>query len=153
MAKQLTAPLVALHKAGLAHRDVKPENYLISKGQVKLGDFGLLTQEIKPLENIGTLDYIPPEYFLGEVNTIAFDQFALGATLFNLVCGKKPKHFYAAQANKHLTQSPNFLYETAESVKQNQINPSLESISLQLMHPNPRLRLTTAQAMDLMAKL
>ncbi|CAL8464969.1 g4504 [Coccomyxa elongata] len=56
--------LAHMHNKGILHRDIKPENILLmSRGEVKLADFGLALdlQRETPRSCVGTLDYMPPE--------------------------------------------------------------------------------------------
>lgn len=93
-----------LHKVGLIHRDVKPENLLLTAdGHVKLADFG----SVKPMENtsisiipttsnekactfVGTAAYVPPEVLKHAPPTIGNDLWALGCTLYQMLSGISP---------------------------------------------------------------
>lgn len=86
--------LAAAHAAGLVHRDVKPENVLISKtGWVKIGDFGLsraitATTNTGPL--LGTLAYIAPELVNGGGGDARSDIYSAGIMLYELLTGSQP---------------------------------------------------------------
>lgn len=100
IARQTTAALQAAHKSGIIHRDVKPDNLMLSKsGQIKLSDLGLARvidlETDKSLTmtgmSIGTPFYISPEQVRGERDTDhRTDFYGLGATLFHLATGQVP---------------------------------------------------------------
>lgn len=91
--RQMVSALDYLHASGIAHLDIKPENFLISPQGVKLIDFDFshkledtLCQGMK-----GTLCYRPPEWIKNEMKDYkAADLYSLGVTLFTIVCGWAP---------------------------------------------------------------
>lgn len=98
--REIEAAVAILHKNGVAHRDLKPANILISNGKYILCDLGLClplaidlgTDRLTAtLERIGSLNYTPPEAFGRQVlgqNHMAFDAYALGKILYELIAGR-----------------------------------------------------------------
>jgi len=95
IAQAVAAGLAAMHRRGVVHRDVKPQNVLISaRGAVKLADLGLARPDATPKvtatgDVLGTPHFMAPEQFsdprsLGPTGDI----YALGATLYYLLVGR-----------------------------------------------------------------
>jgi serine/threonine protein phosphatase PrpC len=84
-----------LHRAGIVHRDIKPDNVMLeSDGSLKLLDLGAVRVpglEVSPPEEIpGTPAYMAPEMFDGEPGNEATDLYALGVTMFRAFTGEFP---------------------------------------------------------------
>jgi eukaryotic-like serine/threonine-protein kinase len=99
MMSQTCRGLASAHEAGIVHRDLKPDNLLVDKdGKIHVLDFGIarllddVTQSATSTKTgtaFGTPGFMAPEQALGKTNQISArtDLYALGATLFALVCG------------------------------------------------------------------
>jgi len=92
---KLARGAAALHRAGIIHRDIKPDNVILESGSgLKLIDLG--TARIAALEETGSKDipgtraYMAPEMDQGEAGNVATDIFALGITLFRALTGEFP---------------------------------------------------------------
>ncbi|HYQ01323.1 MAG TPA: serine/threonine-protein kinase [Polyangiaceae bacterium] len=95
LSAQAARGLAHVHRLGILHRDVKPQNMLLSRlGEVKLADFGLAqamqAQRPQVSANVGTPAFRAPEVCAGGSATPASDVFSLGASLFFLLTGRAP---------------------------------------------------------------
>jgi sulfatase modifying factor 1 len=97
---QIVAGVAAIHEAGIVHRDIKPQNIVILPGmpeRVVVTDFGVARvldggerrAETGPFL-VGTVDYMCPEQVEGRPPTPAFDVYALGVVLFEMLTGRRP---------------------------------------------------------------
>ena len=97
----VVSALAAAHRAGLIHRDVKPENVLIADeahgGQVKVADFGLAKAVSADTQHtatggvlIGTVSYLAPELVVDGRADARADVYAVGVVLYELLTGRKP---------------------------------------------------------------
>jgi eukaryotic-like serine/threonine-protein kinase len=90
------AGLAAAHQAGLVHRDVKPENVLITAdGRVKVVDFGLARASAAVGNTragviIGSVAYIAPESVTGAATDARTDVYGAGILLFEMLTGRQP---------------------------------------------------------------
>src|SRR5208283_6204324 len=88
--------LGAAHERMIVHRDVKPQNILISgEGGPKITDFGIartLTEEGLTMAGrvLGTTDYVSPEQALGRPVTGQSDLYSLGVVLYEMLTGEVP---------------------------------------------------------------
>src|SRR5690242_12532377 len=95
VALDVVEPLAAVHRTGLVHRDVKPDNIMIRPdGRAQLIDFGLATRESTDDAEVtvGTLMYAPPEQsgVLRRSVDNRSDLYALGVVLFECLAGQAP---------------------------------------------------------------
>lgn len=95
IAVKLAKAVAALHRAGIIHRDIKPDNVILgANGVLRLVDLGVARLphvEDFPLAHApGTPSYMAPELFQGAVGDEATDQFALGVTIYRLFSGAFP---------------------------------------------------------------
>jgi tRNA A-37 threonylcarbamoyl transferase component Bud32 len=93
---EIARALGAAHEHFIVHRDVKPQNVLLSgEGTAKITDFGIartLTEEGLTLDGrvLGTTDYVSPEQALGQSVTGQSDIYSLGVVLYELLTGVVP---------------------------------------------------------------
>ncbi|MEV7970180.1 serine/threonine-protein kinase [Sphaerisporangium sp. NPDC088356] len=101
--------LAAAHAGGIMHRDVKPENILVTAGgESKLGDFGIVVHSGDGIAGAGTPPYMAPEQWSGSPASPATDIYAAGVVFFECLTGIRPFHArnIAALAHMHQTAEP-----------------------------------------------
>jgi serine/threonine-protein kinase len=142
--------LSVVHRAGLAHRDVKPGNVMLAPGgRVVLMDFGLVLPHADRAGHrsvAGSLHYMPPEALTGDIAEGAAnlgDVYALGVVAYELLCGEVP--FAGAEAleiYRSKTRTP--LPRVAEH--RSDVPAALDDLVHQLMSPQPQDRPQGAEA-------
>ncbi len=89
---QLCAALAAAHRAGVLHKDVKPDNILVDDGRVVLTDFGIasLAGELGERVVVGTPSYVAPEVVRGEACDGRADVYSAAVVAYELIAGAPP---------------------------------------------------------------
>ncbi len=93
---EVASALGCAHRSGIVHRDVKPANILLSDdGRVLVTDFGIAKVLDGPdvtstSQMLGTVKYLSPEQVEGAAIDVRTDVYALGAVLYEAVCGEAP---------------------------------------------------------------
>ena len=155
IASEVCQALQHAHDRGIIHRDVKPGNIWLtadpsaSSGQAiaRLGDFGLavaldLSRMTQAGMMVGTVAYMPPEQALGGKVDTRSDLYGLGATLYEMVCGRPPfsGHDPVAVISQHLNTPP-----VAPSFHNPSLPPALNALILKLLAKNPQDRPSSAE--------
>jgi eukaryotic-like serine/threonine-protein kinase len=153
VARQTAEALAEAHTHGVVHRDIKPQNIMITPGgQVKILDFGLCKQ-LPTEENIdneaptmdllstpglviGTVPYMSPEQLRGEPVDSASDIFSLGVTLYELLAGKHP---FKAQSAA-VTMSQILLAEPSHGERLTDVSPELQALLSKMLSKDKEQR-------------
>ncbi len=132
---------------GIVHRDVKPDNVLLSwAGEVKITDFGCakatIRQELtRPGVRKGTLDYMSPEQCLGKSVDIRSDVFSLGVCLYELVTYKR---LYGDRNDARVMERIAHEVTRPPSWENSAVNASLDLIVLRALEKVPNDRFDSA---------
>lgn len=137
---QVAYGIKAAHKRGIIHRDIKPQNIIISKNaDIKVADFGIAGAAYSEPFNmaIGSVYYISPEQAKGGGTDERSDIYSLGVTMYEMVCGRPPFEGSTAVsvALAHVENIP-----VPPRVKYPDINEGLERIILRCMQKKPERR-------------
>jgi serine/threonine-protein kinase len=131
IARQIAAGLAAAHARNIVHRDLKPENVILvekdaDRDFVKVLDFGVAKLEPEPGKSpltkvgavLGTVDYMAPEQALGQAVDARADLYALGAVMYEMLCGVRPYEGETSSAilGLQLTKPPPSLRERAPTL-------------------------------------
>lgn len=94
IAIQVSMGIEAAHNNGIIHRDIKPQNIMISKeGKVKVADFGIakaVSSDTITSHAMGSVHYTSPEQARGGYSDMKSDIYSIGITLFEMVTGHVP---------------------------------------------------------------
>ena len=145
---QIASGLEAAHEHHVIHRDIKPQNIIVSKsGSIKVTDFGIAkaaTSTTMSTTGIGSVHYISPEQARGGYSDERSDIYSLGITMYEMVTGRVPFEgdTNVAIALMHIQNDmipPRQLYPD--------IFPSFEKIIMKATQKKPERRYLTAAAL------
>src|SRR5215467_842195 len=147
---QVCETLVYVHKQGVIHCDIKPENImLLETGEIKLLDFGiaLLKGERRrrwrrDASLIGTPDYMAPERLWGEPGSEQSDIYAVGVVLYELLCGRTPfeEHDGFELITRHISHDPPGILEFNPALP-----PALATVVMRTVRRDPGRRYASMQ--------
>ena len=148
---QILDALSYAHAHGIIHRDVKPQNVIVTnRGKAKLADFGIArevtasTMTFSGKNVIGSVHYISPEQAKGLPVTQESDIYSVGISLYEMLTGTVPfiGDTTVATALMHLSTAPVPPKELNPSIP-----PALNDIVLRAIEKDPKMRYSSAKLM------
>ena len=148
IAIQVAQGIAAAHEQHIIHRDIKPQNMLISMdGKVKVADFGIAravsSQTMNAATVVGSVHYISPEQARGGYSDERSDLYSLGITMFEMVTGHVP-----FEGDNTVTVALAHLEEPMPDPRMlnPDVSPSLARIILKCTEKRPERRYPNAAA-------
>ena len=146
---QVCSALTVAHGYGIIHRDIKPQNIVLTPdGVIKVMDFGIAravdSDSTQTGSVLGTAQYVSPEQAQGRKLGPESDLYSLGVVLYELSTGKLPfgGDTPVSVALKHVNDEP----PAPRAINPN-IPPALEAVIIQAMQKDPMRRYRSAEDM------
>jgi serine/threonine protein kinase len=144
--KQICRGLIEIHSCHIFHRDIKPDNIMISKpnNTVKISDFGISTV-IKSSElastTSGTIVYMPKELLKGKGGAFYSDIYSLGVTIYEMVTGQLP---FEGDSLEELVNKICYSEPIEPKTINSEIDESLNSIIIKSLNKDLKKRYQSA---------
>ena len=138
---QVARGIKSAHDAHIVHRDIKPQNIIISKdGSIKVADFGIaraISEETLSTVGVGSIHYMSPEQAKGEKCDKRSDIYSLGISMYEMLTGRLPFEgdVVVSIALAHLEEKM-----PAPSIYNTSISPRLDNIILTCTRKKPDRR-------------
>jgi class 3 adenylate cyclase/tRNA A-37 threonylcarbamoyl transferase component Bud32 len=147
LALQIARALEAAHRRGIIHRDVKPQNVLLTEdGEAKVADFGIAraaasSTMTKTGSVLGTAHYLSPEQALGQPASPQSDLYSLGVVLYEMLTGELP---YDAETPMGIAMK----HVSGQMRPPKEVNPNvpegINAVAVKLLAPDPEDRYKSA---------
>lgn len=153
-AREIGGALGFLHRHGLVHKDIKPENILMSSRDqtnpsnfVKLADFGSAgpASMDNKLDDVGTSAYLPPELLQSGMCTTACDMWALGCVLYIVLSGSHPFDLDGTATDGEVEERIKHSPVTFDFAAWTDVSSDAKDLISKLLHKDPNERLTADQ--------
>ncbi|XP_076061266.1 serine/threonine-protein kinase Chk1-like [Oratosquilla oratoria] len=149
---QLISGVGYLHAQGIAHRDLKPNNLLLTEDRVlKIGDFGLSAEFLSGGEEVilrgafGTRNYKAPEVFSGRYRGAPADLWSCGIILVELITGRTPwRRARRRDGAYHQWVQQQHLKKIADPSAPSSSDTSVVALIAHILTPDPKERATHA---------
>lgn len=144
---QVASALEEAHKNSVVHKDIKPENILISKdGKVKLADFGISSLITRRKEGTvsGTLGYMSPEQISGKYVDETSDIYALGVVFYEMLTGTNP--FVSESLKEGINRTFNLIPEEPSKIEPS-VPAKISEIVMKAISKDPDFRFQSATAL------
>ncbi|MEZ6067470.1 MAG: serine/threonine-protein kinase [Planctomycetaceae bacterium] len=155
----VSSALAHMHEKNWVHKDIKPDNILVTKGsEVRVIDFSLTGRPAGALTRLmggsksqviqGTRTYLAPEVIRRKPLTFAADMYSLGITFYEMLCGRPP--FIQGNPNELLMAHVRDTPERPSGYNPN-VAPEADALVMKMLSKKPEQR--PATMMDLQAEL
>jgi serine/threonine-protein kinase len=143
---QIGSALTAAHRAGVIHRDVKPDNVIVAGGRAVLTDFGVASMVVDRRHAIvGTPAYLAPEVLRGEPFDHRVDIYAVSCLAYELIAGAPPFAARTLEAAMKLAKDRPSYPGLPDTFAIPTVRSALDRVLLRGLASDPQLRPPTME--------